>query len=86
MKSILIISLFLLSLSISEKDFDENAPWSIHFTKIFAEVKKIPMKKISVAAAEDSNVLEAVNIARERGIADAILVGNEEKLGKYLKN
>ena len=85
MKSILIISLFLLSLSISEKDFDENATWSTHFTKIFEEVKKIPMKKISVAAAEDSNVLEAVNIARERGIADAILVGNEEKIRKIAK-
>ena len=85
MKILLIITLLSLSLSISGNEFDENAPWSTHFTKIFAEVKKIPMKKISVAAAEDSNVLEAVNIARERGIADAILVGNEEKIRKIAK-
>ena len=69
----------------SGKEFNENAPWSTHFTKIFSEVKKISMKKLSVAAAEDSNVLEAVNIARERGIADAVLVGNEEKIRKIAK-
>ena len=44
-----------------------------------------PMKKISVAAAEDSNVLEAVAIAREKGIADAVLVGDEEKIKKIAK-
>ena len=43
------------------------------------------MKKISVAAAEDSNVLEAVAIAREKGIADAVLVGDEEKIKKIAK-
>ena len=85
MKILLIITLLSLSLSISGNEFDENAPWSTHFTKIFAEVKKIAMKKISVAAAEDSNVLEAVHIARERGIADAILVGDEEKIRKIGK-
>ncbi len=86
MKVIIIITLLALSISYSQNEFDEKAPWSTHFTKIFEEVKKIPMKKISVAAAEDSNVLEAVNIARERGIADAILVGNEEKIRKIAKD
>jgi len=86
MKSLILISLLAIILCNSGKEFDENAPWSTHFTKIFAEVKKIPMKKISVAAAEDSSVLEAVNIARERGIADAILVGNEEKIRKIAKD
>ena len=85
MKYLIIISLLVISLCNSGKEFDENAPWSTHFTKIFKEVKKIPMKKISVAAAEDSNVLEAVNIARERGIADAVLVGNEEKIRQIAK-
>lgn len=33
-------------------------------------------KKIAVAVAQDENVLEAVEEARERGIADAILVGD----------
>ena len=86
MKTLLISSLLAFSLSINADEFNENAPWSTHFTKIFSEVKKIPMKKISVAAAEDSNVLEAVHIARERGIADAVLVGNEEKIRKIAKD
>jgi len=76
----------LLSLCLSSQVFEENAPWSTHFKRIFAEVKKIPMKKISVAAAEDSHVLEAVKIAKERGIADAVLVGDEEKIRKIAKD
>jgi phosphate butyryltransferase len=43
------------------------------------------MKKISVAVAEDSNVLEAVSIAKEKGIADAVLVGNEIKMKQIAK-
>ena len=69
----------------SEELFQDYAEWSTHFNKIFSEVKKIPMKKISVAAAEDYNVLEAVNIAREKGIADAILVGDEAKIRQISK-
>ena len=83
MKFLIITSLIILSFSkITELELDLEAPWSTHFNKIFSEVKKIPMKKISVAAAEDSNVLEAVAIAKEKGIADAVLVGNEEKIKK----
>lgn len=37
-------------------------------------------KKLAVAAAQDEPVLEAVKIAKERGIADAILVGDEAKI------
>ena len=85
MKSLIILSLFIFSLSITESELNLEAPWSTHFNKIFAEVKKIPMKKISVAAAEDSNVLEAVAIAKAKGIADAVLVGNEEKMKQIAK-
>lgn len=81
MKSLIITLLIALSFSkITELELDLESDWSIHFNKIFSEVKKIPMKKISVAVAEDSNVLEAVAIAKEKGIADAVLVGNEEKM------
>ncbi len=64
-----------------------------HFAKIIEQVKSVPMKKLSVAAANDSNVLEAVKAAKERGIADSILVGDPgqmkeiaEKLGMDLKD
>ena len=80
MRAIIIASLIIFSFCFMELDLE--APWSTHFNKIFSEIKKIPMKKISVAAAEDSNVLEAVAIAKEKGIADAVLVGNEEKMKK----
>jgi len=37
-------------------------------------------KRVSVALAEDSEVLEAVDHARKEGIADCILVGNTDKM------
>ena len=80
MKKLIIFSLIVFSLCSSHGEFQEYSSWSKHFSKIFSEIKKMPMKKISVAAAEDSNVIEAINIAKEKGIADAILVGNEKKI------
>ncbi len=53
---------------------------SKHFDDIIEQVRSIPMKKISVAAAEDENVLEAVRKARREGIANAILVGDADKI------
>lgn len=53
---------------------------SKHFDDIIAQVKSIPMKKLAVAAAEDENVLEAVRKARREGIANAILVGDADKI------
>ena len=84
MKNILIISLLCVLININSEEFS-YASWSTHFKRILSEVKKIPMKKISVAAAEDSNVLEAVHLAKEKGIADSILVGDEEKIRKIAK-
>ena len=80
MNKFIILSLIVFSLCSSHGEFQEYSSWSKHFSKIFSEIKKLPMKKISVAAAEDSNVIEAINIAKEKGIADAILVGNEKKI------
>ena len=51
-----------------------------HFRKIVDQVKSAKKKIISVAAAGDLNVLEAVWEAHKRGIADAILVGDESKM------
>lgn len=50
------------------------------FNEVIAKVKSCGMKKIAVAAAQDSAVLEAVKAAKEQGIADAILVGDEAKI------
>ena len=50
------------------------------FDEIIAKVKGCGMKKIAVAAAQDSAVLEAVREAKERGIAEAVLVGDEAKI------
>ena len=50
------------------------------FDEIIAKVKELDMKKVSVSVAQDSAVLEAVVAAREQGIADAILVGDESKI------
>ena len=50
------------------------------FDEIIAKVKNCEMKKIAVAAAQDSAVLEAVREAKTQGIADAVLVGDEAKI------
>lgn len=50
------------------------------FDDLLAKVSQCGRKKVSVAVAQDSAVLEAVNAAKERGIADAILVGDEAKI------
>lgn len=50
------------------------------FDEIIAKVKNCEMKKIAVAAAQDSAVLEAVREAKAQGIADAVLVGDEAKI------
>ena len=50
------------------------------FDDIMARVKKCAKKTVSVSVAQDSAVLEAVKEAKARGIADAILVGDEAKI------
>ncbi|MFP4543630.1 MAG: bifunctional enoyl-CoA hydratase/phosphate acetyltransferase [Candidatus Kapaibacterium sp.] len=47
----------------------------------FIEIAKTkPKKSIAVVAAEDEPVLKAVSAAKSEGIADPILIGNEEKI------
>lgn len=50
------------------------------FADLIAKVNECGTKKVAVAVAQDSAVLEAVKAARERKIADAILVGDEAKI------
>ena len=50
------------------------------FDSIISKVSACGMKTVAVAVAQDSAVLEAVQAAKERNIANAILVGDEEKI------
>ena len=50
------------------------------FDSIISKVSECSMKTVAVAVAQDSAVLEAVKAAKERGIANAILVGDEAKI------
>lgn len=50
------------------------------FDDLISKVSAFDMKKVSVAVAQDSAVLEAVKAAKERGIANAVLVGDESKI------
>ena len=50
------------------------------FDDLLAMVKQCPKKKVSVAVAQDNEVLLAVKAAKEQGIADSILVGDLDKI------
>lgn len=55
---------------------------SASFEEIIAEVKRLPKKKLAVSVAQDENVLMAVKAAQDRGVADPILYGDEDKIRK----
>lgn len=50
------------------------------FDDLLSQVASCSLKKVAVAVAQDEPVLEAVKIAKERNIADAILVGDKAKI------
>ncbi len=50
------------------------------FEDVLRKVKEGPVKKVAVAVAQDEPVLEAIRDARAEGIAEAILVGDKEKI------
>ena len=82
------INVCLLSLLVIfvTSDLDQSdTTWSKHFHKIIENVKQLPTKKMAVAAAEDEYVLEAVKVAKEQGLADSILVGDEKKIRQLAK-
>ena len=49
---------------------------SKNFDDLLKKVNDCSTKKVAVAVAQDEPVLEAVKAAKEKGIADAILVGD----------
>lgn len=51
-----------------------------NFDGLLEKVKACSTKKLAVAVAQDDAVLEAVKAAKDRNIADAILVGDEDKI------
>ncbi|GAA0078231.1 phosphate butyryltransferase [Clostridium sp. CTA-5] len=53
---------------------------SKNFDDLLSKLKAAKKKKLSVAVAQDEPVLEAVMEAKAKGIADAILVGDQEKI------
>ena len=55
------------------------------FDDLLSKVKECRRKKVAVAVAQDEPVLEAIREAKERGIAEAILVGNKDKIAEIAK-
>lgn len=53
---------------------------SKNFDDLFSKLKVAQIKKLSVAVAQDEPVLEAVKAAKDRGIANTILVGDKSKI------
>ena len=55
---------------------------SKNFEDLLSKVKEVEPKKVAVAVAQDEPVLEAVKSAKDKGIADAILVGDKHEIKK----
>lgn len=55
------------------------------FEEVLEKVKNQKTKTVAVAVAQDEPVLEAVNDAKKANIANAILVGDEEKIKAVAK-
>lgn len=53
-----------------------------NFKELLSRVGECPTKTLAVAVAQDKAVLEAVKVAKERGIANAILVGDADKINE----
>ncbi|MCK7471981.1 MAG: phosphate acyltransferase [Desulfomicrobium escambiense] len=58
----------------------EQAQPSATLPEILALCRKLGKVRISVAAAEDEDVLRAVWAARDAGIAEAVLVGDRGRI------
>ena len=51
-----------------------------NFEGLLEQIKSCSKKKLAVAVAQDDAVLEAVKAAKDKDIADAILVGDADKI------
>lgn len=56
------------------------------FSELLEMAKNIEKKKVSVAVAQDEEVLRAVKGAKDLGIADSILVGDADKINEIAAN
>ncbi|EYE87506.1 phosphate butyryltransferase [Fervidicella metallireducens AeB] len=56
-----------------------------NFEQVLEKVKCGNIKKVAVAVAQDEPVLEAIKDAKEKGLADAVLVGDKEKIEEAAK-
>ena len=56
------------------------------FDDLLSQVNKCSVKKLAVAVAQDKAVLEAVKAAKERNIANSILVGDADQINEIGKN
>ena len=52
-------------------------------SEIVAAVKDYPVKRVAVAAAGEASVLDAIKMATEKGVATAVLVGDEKFIRGY---
>ncbi|MBU5485093.1 phosphate butyryltransferase [Clostridium sp. MSJ-11] len=50
------------------------------FDEILERVKSQKTKKVAVAVAQDKPVLEAIRDAKDKGLADAVLVGDKDEI------
>lgn len=50
------------------------------FDEVLDRVRAAEKRKVAVAVAQDEPVLEAIKGAKEKGIADAVLVGNTDEI------
>jgi phosphate butyryltransferase len=57
----------------------------INFNELVNQVKSSKNRKISVAVAQDADVLEALQKAKKSNLADAILVGDHSKISRIAR-
>jgi phosphate butyryltransferase len=56
------------------------------FSKLIQQVKSSENRRISVAVAQDADILEALDKAKKAELADAILVGNQKEIEAIAKS
>ena len=56
------------------------------FDDLLSKVSGFSMKTVAVAVAQDAPVLEAIQAAKDRKIANAILVGDEDKIKEVARS
>jgi phosphate butyryltransferase len=62
------------------KKYWEERRRIVSFDQILETIMDFPIKRVAVAVAQDSTVLEAVIEAREKEVAEYVLVGNKDEI------